>query len=353
MKKIVWISLTFLVLIVIPCATFLVLHGCFTRALWPLILSGFLFIVIALLVIESAIARVPENEVWLTEVWGKYERRLSPGLHFCLPFIEKPSRSIFLGKRILELSLKEDGGLGDVDLQNFSIGVTACFYYRIVDPYTAVYNVSNFAVEMAKKVESTLRDYLAIYSLDEAINFKGQFTKEIIACRVNLASGSTPDISDDDYKKSKFYKSLSDIGVEPESLDIVDFSLPDSIIEERKRSLVASEEKEAAEINLGKAKIEGRTLIAQATAKKQAKILESQGEAFSIKSILEASGIKNGQSARYLINLKKWEAVAKSQSSDKVIIVDSGNDSKVGDGVKFGVGSGAAGRRQPQQSQKM
>lgn len=53
-----------------------------------------IFAVIAVIFISQTFKIVPQQNAWVVERLGKYDRTLTPGLKFVVPFIEKDRKSV-------------------------------------------------------------------------------------------------------------------------------------------------------------------------------------------------------------------------------------------------------------------
>jgi len=310
-----------------------------------------ILIVIAtvVVIIVSAFATsfkiVPESYEYVIESFGEYSEILDAGPHLILPFgIQRIRAKVYLGQQMMKLYLDEQvpgsfGG-GDVEFKDCSgVGVNAFLYFKIIDSYKATYGVSDLFEAVEEKADGVLRTNFMMYNLDEAMNLKGKFSMENIACYVNLVSGSAPANLHDDYLRSEFYTGLTEFGVEPKSFVVADFRLPQEIIDQRQKKLVAEKDKEVAQVEYDKSLIEKRTTVVRAEAKKDARTLEGDGEASYIERILKAANLQTGQSGAYLAEMAKWRAISDSQSGDKVILIEGNGEA--GTGAKFGTGLSA------------
>ncbi|MFZ4631643.1 MAG: SPFH domain-containing protein [Patescibacteria group bacterium] len=328
-----------------------------------LLVFGVVFVASIVFMLKTSIIQVSQNEIWVTEIWGKYfdedTNQLKPGLHFLIPFgIEQVKSCVYMGQQMMKLYLDEkieDGhGGGDVEFKDCSnIGVSAYLYFKIEDANKATYEVANVFSAIEEKADGILRINFMMYSLDEAMNLKGKLNMSTISCFTNLTAPTPPAIvmpTQLDLEASEFYTSLMAFGVKPLSFVISDFRLPENVVKERQKTLMAETEKKVTEINLKKADVEKNIAVVQAKAKseitviqaeadKKAKVLSGQGEAKKIKSILAASNLTPGQSAAFLAETKKWDAITASGSNDKVILLDGNSDAA--QGARFGVGLNA------------
>ncbi len=313
-----------------------------------LLIATISFVIYWILALLTSYKSVPTMERWITELYGNFERELKAGPNFILPFgIETIKSKVFMGQQMMELYLNKDVqngyGAGDVEFSDCSgMAVKAFFYFKINDAYKATYKIFDLFDAVEEKVDSILRINFMFYTLDQAMNLQGKFNLESIACYVNLISEPIPVPADlhAKYLLSPFYLEFAEFGIEAKSFVISDFNMSDDIKKQRERKLIVSADVEVAKSNLIKARIEKKTLIVGAEAKKEAKVLEGQGAASKISAVSKAVGLRPEQAAKYLTEELKWSAIAESKSTDKVILIE-GNGGNASNGAKFGAGYGA------------
>ena len=316
--------------------------------------------------IGTSLKQVPNKFVWVTEIFGEYAKELKAGLNFIVPFgLEKISSQVFLGQQIMALYLDEqvkDGfGEGDVEFKDCSgVGVSAYLYFQLDDPKKATYEINALFEAIEEKADGILRVNFMMYTLDEAMNLKGKFNLYNIACYTDLKkntvsvlpnntvpalpNNTTADATKEDFENSDFYLSLKEFGVTPKSFVIADFRLPQGIIDQRAKKLEIEKDLEVAKVTLIKSRTEKKTAIVQAEGRSQAKILEGKGEAGRIGAILLSLKLEPEQSARYLTEMRKWDAISESKSADKVILIEE--NGQASSGAKFGTGFSAASKPQ-------
>jgi regulator of protease activity HflC (stomatin/prohibitin superfamily) len=115
---------------------------------------------------------------------------------------------------------------------------------------------------------------------------------------------------------------------------------------EKVSEALAIEEQQAEKrknITVIAAKAQGESLIEIAKGKSEAEKLEGKGYADKLKQIIEA-GINPRQLPQMFINEKKWDAIGKCKSEDKVIIVEGGHGG-ASYGAELGTGFEASKRR--------
>lgn len=364
MRKSILLTVSFFILVLIALILPLVMFS--ERGIsFTIVLSGYLivFALVCLITIQQGLLQVPHMMEYIIEIFGKYtEEPLGPGLHYVFPwfgFCRVRSR-VPMDERIMSLYSDErkDIPKTDIEFRDCSSSVTAFFYFKVVDSAKATYQAANVMKSIKEKADATLRAFLGDYTIDQAIEMKNKFSLKTISCCIE------PDqykkgyiVSNKEFYRSEFYKSLYRWGIEPLSFTIADIILPQSVIDQRARTLTAEQDIMVAKKKMKQTVVEKNIQIIVAEGNKQSRILISEGEKAA--RILEGEGEKefqvslgagqaekiklitaNGFPAEGIMSLliaeKKWEAVAKSET-DKTIILDSPGSSVVA-GSEFGAG---------------
>lgn len=324
------------------------------------VISAIFILVLALTLTILGYAPVQQAEELIVEEFGEYiGKPLKAGPHFLFPlfgFIKAVSL-VSLKEQILALSFgskanKDENDRGDIEFADSSAPITSFFYYRVFDSALATYGPEDLVVFIKEEVEGVLRAFLANYTIDEAIALKNKFTLEAVVNGIKLMENNDSKVERDN--KNEFHVALSRWGVEATKLAISDIDIPEVVKQQRIRRLEAEKDLEISAIKKTQAGIEKKITVIQASAEKLAMIerakgakktrsLIGKGEASQARALVE-SGISQDEVSSVMIAQMKWEAVEKSSSTDKTIIMDNVPGSSVGAGAGFGAGLDSSGK---------
>ncbi len=277
---------------------------------------------------------VKQAEAVIVERLGKFDRMLSPGLNYIIPFIEntrgitwKITHKSLDGstysyvKEIDRIDLRETvydfPRQNVITKDNVTISINALIYFQIVEPKSAVYEITNLSDAIEKLTQTSLRNLVGKMDLDESLVSRDHINKELRMVlddatnkwgvkvnRVELQDIIPPkDIQASMEKQMKAERDRRATILEAEGLKTAAI-------------LKAEGEKEAA-INMAEGEKQAAILRADGVA--QARILEADGEKEAIRKIIEALQ-GNGQPDKYLIAMKYLESLE---------TITSGKDNKV------------------------
>jgi regulator of protease activity HflC (stomatin/prohibitin superfamily) len=227
-----------------------------TAALVGLNLGNFAipFFVIALVVVVAmeAVRQVPQQQAWVIERWGEYNRILEPGLNWIIPFMDRVA---------YRHSLKETPL--DVDEQvcitrdNTQLGVDGIIYYQVTDPKLASYGSSNYVEAVTQLAQTTLRSEIGKMELDKTFESRDEVNRQVVA--VLDEAGRT-------------------WGVKVLRYEIKNLTPPEAILRSMQAQITAEREKRAL---IAKSEGQRQEEINLAEGVKQAAVLESEGQKIS------------------------------------------------------------------------
>lgn len=214
---------------------------------------------------------VPQGSKHVVQRLGKYDRTLSPGLNFILPYFESVAYRVTAKDIVLDIPSQEV-----ITRDNAVMIVNAVAYINIVSPEKAVYGVENYQIAIQNLVQTTLRSIIGEMALDDALSSRDQ-----IKAKLKTA------ISDD----------ISDWGITLKTVEIQDIK-PSATMQK------AMEEQAAAE----RAR---RATVTRAEGEKQAAILEAEGRLEASRRDAEAQVVL-AQASQEAVNMLT-QAIAQNE----------------------------------------
>ena len=227
--------------------------------------------VIAAVFIVRTFKIVPQQNAWVVERLGKYDRTLTPGLKFVIPFIERVAYKHSLKEVPLDVPSQVC-----ITKDNTQLQVDGIIYFQVTDPMRASYGSSNYIFAITQLAQTLLRSVIGKMELDKTFEERDH---------INLAVVTALD------------EAAGNWGVKVLRYEIKDLTPPAAILhsmqaqitaEREKRALIAaSEGRKQEQINIATG--EREAFIARSEGQRQAEINKAQGEAAAIVAVADAT----------------------------------------------------------------
>ncbi|HNU11287.1 MAG TPA: stomatin-like protein [Rubrivivax sp.] len=227
--------------------------------------------VIALIFVVRTFKIVPQQHAWVVERLGKFDRTLTPGLKFVIPFIER----VAYRHSLKEVPLDVPSQIC-ITKDNTQLQVDGVLFFQVTDPMRASYGSSDYIVAITQLAQTTLRSVIGRMELDKTFEERDVINASVVAALDEAALNW---------------------GVKVLRYEIKDLTPPAEILramqaqitaEREKRAVIAtSEGKRQEQINLATG--EREAFIARSEGEKQAEINKAEGEAAAIVAVAQAS----------------------------------------------------------------
>ena len=228
-------------------------------------------LVIAIIFIVRTFKIVPQQQAWVVERLGKYDRTLTPGLKFLIPFIERVSYRHSLKEVPLDVPSQVC-----ITKDNTQLQVDGILYFQVTDPMRASYGSSDYIIAITQLAQTTLRSVIGKMELDKTFEERDLINATVV---------------------NALDEAALNWGVKVLRYEIKDLTPPAEILramqaqitaEREKRALIAaSEGRRQEQINIATG--EREAFIARSEGEKQAEINTAQGQAAAIVAVAEAT----------------------------------------------------------------
>jgi regulator of protease activity HflC (stomatin/prohibitin superfamily) len=227
--------------------------------------------VIAVIFVVRTIKIVPQQHAWVVERLGRYDRTLTPGLKFVIPFVERVAYRHSLKEVPLDVPSQVC-----ITKDNTQLQVDGILFFQVTDPMRASYGSSDYIVAITQLAQTTLRSVVGKMELDKTFEERDAINASIV---------------------NALDEAALNWGVKVLRYEIKDLTPPAEILrsmqaqitaEREKRALIAaSEGRRQEQINIATG--EREAFIARSEGEKQAEINKAQGEAAAIGAVAEAT----------------------------------------------------------------
>ncbi|UTA66159.1 SPFH domain-containing protein [Emticicia sp. 21SJ11W-3] len=225
-----------------------------------------IFVVPVIALLYLSVVIVQQGNVAVITVFGKYQRIMSPGLNFKIPFVEYVFRTISIQNRSVELQFQA------ITNDQANVYFKAMLLYTVTDQQEeSIKNVafkfidqSNFMQALVRSIEGSIRSFVATKKQAEILSLRTEIVSDV---------------------KENLDHILLGWGYHLIDLQINDITFDDEIVRSMAKVVASNNSKAAAE-NEGQALLitktkaaeaEGNYIRIQAEAEREASRLRGQG----------------------------------------------------------------------------
>lgn len=209
--------------------------------------------------------RVKEQQAVIIQRFGKFQKQLSPGLRFLIPFIDEVAYTHSLKEEVYQISSQSA-----ITKDNVEISIDGVLYVKIMDAHAASYGIGDPLNAIHQLAQTTMRSELGKLKLDDTFKGREELNHSIVSA-INEVSMSW--------------------GIKCLRYEIKDITIPLTLRKAMERQAETERQKRAEILNTeGKRQAE----INVAEGLRQAAILmaEGQARAISVKAEATAESIK-------------------------------------------------------------
>ncbi|NEQ32068.1 MAG: SPFH/Band 7/PHB domain protein [Leptolyngbya sp. SIO4C5] len=263
-------------------------------------MNPFTFLIVLIFggsIAASSVKIVNQSDEALVETLGKYNgKKLSPGLNFLVPFVDKIVYKQTIRERVLDVPPQQC-----ITRDNVSISVDAVVYWRIVDIEKAYYKVESLQSAMVNLVLTQIRAEMGKLELDETFTARSEINELLLR---------ELDISTDPWGVKVTRVELRDIVPSKAVQDSMELQMA---AERRKRaSVLTSEGEREAAVNSARGRAEADVLAAE--ARQKAAILDAEADQKAI--VLRAQAFRQEQVLKAQATSEAMQVVARTLKAD-------------------------------------
>lgn len=263
---------------------------------------GTLVVLVLIILIIIAIVRgiriIPQQRVAIVERLGRYHTSLQAGVNLIVPFIDRVARVLDLRTQQVvvppQMVITKD---------NVQIQIDTVFFYTIVDPKMATYNIANVVQGIQNITAANIRQVVGKMELDETLSGRD---------KISLTLRTALDEVTETW------------GVRIDRVEVVDIKPPREIQDSMEKQMKAEREKRA---NILQAEGERQSKILQAEGEKQSVILHAEGQKES--AIRQAEGLRQAQQLEADGRAQAIRLVAEAEKMRIELLRQAGLDSNV------------------------
>ncbi|KAI8877010.1 hypothetical protein K501DRAFT_261140 [Backusella circina FSU 941] len=225
---------------------------------------------------NTIIKFVPQQEAWIVERMGKFDRMLEPGLNILVPFIDRIKYVKSLKETAIEVPSQSA-----ITQDNVTLELDGVLYFRIMDPFKASYGVEDAEFAITQLAQTTMRAEIGQMTLDRTLAERAHLNSNIVDA-INSAA--------------------DDWGIRCLRYEIRDIHPPAKVVESMHQQVSAERTKRAqilesegarqAAINVAEGRKQATILASEAEKSEKINMAAGEAEAILLKATASASGIE-------------------------------------------------------------
>jgi regulator of protease activity HflC (stomatin/prohibitin superfamily) len=237
----------------------------------PTIIIFVVFAAFVVLVVAKTAVVVPQQNAFVVERLGKYEKTLSPGFHFLLPFVDVIRYKHNLKERAVDIDEQVC-----ITRDNVQVGVDGVLYLKVMDPKRASYGVGDYLFAISQLAQTTLRSEIGKIDLDRTFEERTHINVQVV---------------------NEVDKASDPWGIKILRYEIKNITPPNDVLAAMEKQMRAEREKRAVILTsegerdaaINAADGAKQQVIKASEAVKEQQINEAAGEASAIRAVAEAT----------------------------------------------------------------
>jgi regulator of protease activity HflC (stomatin/prohibitin superfamily) len=225
---------------------------------------------LALVAVMRSVRVVPQQRMYVVERLGRYQRTLTPGLNFLVPFVDAVRAKVDMREQVVSFPPQPV-----ITSDNLVVSIDTVLYFRVTDPVKATYEIANFLQAIEQLTVTTLRNVIGSLDLERALTSREEINRHLSGV-LDETTGRW--------------------GIKVTRVEIKAIEPPPSIRDSMEKQMRAERDKRAAILNaegqkqaqILTAQGDQQAAVLRAEGDRQARILQAEGQAKAIRTVFDA-----------------------------------------------------------------
>lgn len=250
--------------------------------------------IVILYTLKKGIYFVPQNRGYVIYTLGKYNKTLSAGLNFIIPYVQSVAADRNLKEQSLEIISQPA-----ITKDNITLEIDGILFMKVTDAAAATNNITDYKLSVTQLAMTTMRNAIGSMELDECFQNRDAINAQILA---SMTEATAP------------------WGVMVTRYEIKDITPPQTIREDMEKQMTAEREKRSVILTSEGVKT---AAIREAEGQKQARVLDA--EAAKAEQVLAAEASKESQILEATGKAEAIRLVAEADASALEVVGNAAN----------------------------
>ncbi len=240
------------------------------------IFTIYLLAFVVIIIFFKLIKIVPEQQSYVIEQFGKYNKSLGAGLHLVIPFVQKVAYKHTLKEEVIDVEPQVC-----ITNDNVQVTVDGILYIKVTDPVKASYGIENYRFATAQLAKTTMRSEIGKLELDRAFSERDEVNDNVVKA---VDEASDPwGIKVTRYEIKDIYPT-----------ETIEKAMEQQMRAEREKraEILASEGEKESRINISRGQREEAINISKGERQRMINTSEGKSQSIEIVSKATAEGLK-------------------------------------------------------------
>lgn len=130
--------------------------------------------VVVILFIFMTIKMVNQGYTYIVERLGRYNRKLTPGLHFLFPIVDSIREKIDMREQVVPFPPQPV-----ITKDNINVSIDTVIYYQVTDPVAATYGIADPMAAIEQLAVTTLRNIIGTMEMEQALTGRDEINGQL------------------------------------------------------------------------------------------------------------------------------------------------------------------------------
>jgi regulator of protease activity HflC (stomatin/prohibitin superfamily) len=141
-------------------------------SLWTIFL---VLVLVAVIVLTKMFIIVTMREEVILERLGKFKKKLEPGFHFLIPFIDRAAYRQEMREQVIDVPSQRC-----ITRDNIEVEVDGLVYLKVMDSYKASYGINDYRIASVNLAQTTMRSEIGKITLDDTFSEREAMNENIV-----------------------------------------------------------------------------------------------------------------------------------------------------------------------------